>query len=372
MRVALVGLGFGEEFVPIYLHHPRVDELVICDKDPAVLDAVSRRYRVTQRTTDFEEVLRSRDVNAVHLVTPIPLHARQTLAVLDAGKHCACTVPMATRLEDLEAILAAQRSARKVYMMMETAVYTREFLMVRDMVRRGELGRIQFLRGAHYQDMENWPSYWSGLPPMHYATHAIAPLRLLAGRRLAEVHCLGSGVMRPELREPHGNPFPVETAILRFDDGETAAEVTRSLFHTARAYTESFCVYGESATFEWQQVEEEQPVVFRMEPLRPGRGRPVSVQRVEAPDRPDLLPAEIRRFTRRGVYDETTPHLSFLQGGGHGGSHPHLVHEFVSAIQEERAPAVDALTAANITAAGVCAHVSAMEHGARVDIPSFT
>jgi hypothetical protein len=44
----------------------------------------------------------------------------------------------------------------------------------------------------------------------------------------------------------------------------------------------------------------------------------------------------------------------------------------VSAIQEERAPAVDALTAANITAAGVCAHVSAMEHGARVDIPSFT
>ena len=33
LRVALVGLGFGAEFVPIYLDHPDVESVAICDKD---------------------------------------------------------------------------------------------------------------------------------------------------------------------------------------------------------------------------------------------------------------------------------------------------------------------------------------------------
>ena len=89
------------------------------------------------------------------------------------------------------------------------------------------------------------------------------------------------------------------------------------------------------------------------------------------PDRQDLLPPAIARFTQRGVYDETQTHLSFLQGGGHGGSHPHLVHEFVSSIVEGRAPWPDAITTAAWTAAGICAHESAMNGGARVEIPQF-
>jgi predicted dehydrogenase len=206
---------------------------------------------------------------------------------------------------------------------------------------------------------------------MHYATHAMAPLFMVLGKRARFVHCLGSGAMRQELRSLYGNPFPAETAIFRFDASDVAAEVTRTLFHTARAYTEAFAIYGEKTTFEWQQIEEENPVVFRMEPLAPGRGRPIEVERVEAPDRQDLLPEPIRRFTRRGVYDESNPHLSFLQGGGHGGSHPHMVHEFVSAVAENRKPVVDAVTAANITAAGICAHESAVRNGERVEIPLF-
>ena len=69
-----------------------------------------------------------------------------------------------------------------------------------------------------------------------------------------------------------------------------------------------------------------------------GRGNEITVERVTVPDRQNLLPQEIARFTQRGVYDETQSHLSFLQGGGHGGSHPHMVHEFVSSIVEERQP----------------------------------
>lgn len=375
LHVGLVGLGFGAEFVPIYLHHPDVEQVTICDPDARVLAAVGDRYDVASRTTELDTLLGMASVDAVHLVTPIPMHAEQTVAVLRAGKHCACTVPMATSMRDLAAIVSAQRSSGRSYMMMETAVYTREFLYLQERLRSGAMGRIQLLRGAHYQDMEGWPPYWAGLPPMHYATHAIAPLLALSEARAAHVHCLGSGTMRPELRARYGNPYPIETAVFRLDRGDAALEVTRSLFETARDYTERFDVLGERESFEWAQVDagdlRQAHVLFGLGNGVDGRGRPVRVARVDAPDRADLLPEPIRRFTRRGVYDATTPHRSFLQGGGHGGSHPHLVHEFVRSIVEGRPPAIDAITAANWTAAGIAAHASAMRDGDRVDVPRF-
>ncbi len=374
INVALAGLSFGAEFAPIYLHHPNVESLTICDSDPEVLQKIGDRFEVEKRVSGLAEVLADDHIDAVHLVTPIPVHAEQSVAVLNAGKHCACTVPMATSIADLKAILEAQRESGKVYMGMETAVYTRRFLHVQQMIATGEIGRIQFLRGAHYQDMEYWPPYWMGLPPMHYATHAVSPVLALAETQAKAVHCFGSGVMRPELHEQYGNPFPVETAIYELrSDPPLAAEITRSLFHTARGYTESFNVYGEKASFEWEQIEEEPPVVFRMEPVVThwGRGNDIRAERIDVPDRQDLLPDEIARFTQRGVYDETQAHLSFLQGGGHGGSHPHLAHEFVSSILDDRQPFPDAITTAAWSAAGICAHESAMNGGARVEIPQF-
>jgi predicted dehydrogenase len=370
LRIGVVGLGFGAEFVPIYLEHPDVEDVAICDADPAVLAAVGDRFGIVRRFGDLRQALQA-GLDAVHLVTPLHLHASQAITVLEAGMHCACTVPMALSIADLQAVVAAQRASGKNYMMMETAVYTREFLFVKQLHEAGDLGRVQFLRGAHYQDMENWPGYWKGLPPMFYATHAIAPLLALLHTRATQVHCFGSGELRDELRRPYDNPYPIETAIFLLEATPVAAEVTRSLFHTARAYTESFTVYGEARSFEWQQLEDEDPVLFIMDALRPGRGRPIRADRISAPDRQDLLPPSIARFTRRGVYDASQPHLSFLQGGGHGGSHPHLVHEFVRSIVEERPPTINAVTAANWTAAGICAHQSALEGGAAVSIPRF-
>jgi predicted dehydrogenase len=72
-------------------------------------------------------VLADKNVDAVHINTPIPDHARQSLAGLKAGKHVACTVPMGTTLEECCALVDAQRASGKNYMMMETVVYSREF-----------------------------------------------------------------------------------------------------------------------------------------------------------------------------------------------------------------------------------------------------
>ena len=355
----MVGLHFGAAFVPIYQRHPDVAQVVLCDRDEALLHRVGDQFSIPGRFTRLEDLLAADACDAVHLVTPVPLHVEQTLAVLAAGKHCACAVPMATDLDGLRRLIPAQRRSGRNYMMMETAVYTREFLFVQDLHARGELGALTFLRGTYFQDLEgDYPAYWRAQPPMHYATHAVAPLLALARTRAAKVCCFGSGRLRPDIQQPGGNPFPLQTAIFQLAGTDIAVEVTRSWFQTARAYTESFSAYGDRKGFEWQQLEHEHSLLFTLEPVQPGRrGRPVTAERVRVPDRPELLPAEIAGFTR---------------DGGHGGSHPHLAHEFVRSIVEERPAAIDAVTAAHWTAAGLCAHASAEKEGEPVVVPGFS
>jgi hypothetical protein len=93
----------------------------------------------------------------------------------------------------------------------------------------------------------------------------------------------------------------------------------------------------------------------------------------QVPDFAHLLPEGIRQFTTKGVYDlGGNEHLSFTQGGGHGGSHPHLVHEFLRALVEDREPWPNAKQSANWTCVGILAHESAMAGGVRKDLPSWT
>jgi len=357
LRVVVVGLGFGSSFVPIYQKHPAVASVGICDANPERLAAAAIRFSVESVYATLDDVLADASVDAVHLLTPVPFHFVQTMAVLGAGKHCACAVPMATELDHLHQIVEARRQAGKVYMMMETAVYTREFLYAQDLHARGALGNLTFLRGTYFQDLEGeYPAYWRGSPPMHYITHAIGPLLALAGRGATKVCCMGSGRLRPDIQVPGRNEFPLQTAIFRLRDSDIAAEVTRSWFQTARPYTEAFSVYGDAMGFEWQQIEDEEPAVYTLDPLQPGRwGRHVSIDRSPVPFRPDLLP----------------PSLSEFADGGHGGSHPHLVHEFISAIVEGRPSRVDATIAADWTAPGICAHESSLRDGDPVVIPAF-
>jgi predicted dehydrogenase len=372
IRVAIVGLGFGAEFIPIYQNYPGVEMYAICRRNPKALDECGDRYGIRGRYTSYEELLKDPEVDAVHINSPIPDHASQTLQALAAGKHVACTVPMATSIEDCKKIVEARRASGKVYMMMETVVYSREYLFVKELYEKGELGRIQFLRGSHQQDMDGWPEYWPGLPPMWYATHCVSPCLALLGKLADTVTCHGSGRIREELIAKYNSPFAIETATFNMRDSDVCAEVTRSLFDTARQYRESFDAYGSKKSFEWQQVEGEEPVIHTKSTEAQPVPEPEIPKRVPVPDYAHLLPEGIRRFTTKGVYNaDDEAHLSFVQGGGHGGSHPHLVHAFLSAIRGERAALPDAETSANWTMVGLCAHESALKGGQPVKIPSF-
>ncbi len=368
INVAIVGLGFGAEFIPIYLKHPNAHLYAICQRTQAKLDEVGGAFGIEKRYTSYDELLQDPGVDAVHINTPIPDHASQSIKALKAGKHVACTVPMATTVAECEEIVRLTGETGLTYMMMETVVYAREFLFMKELYEKGELGKIQFLKASHQQDMDGWPNYWPGLPPMYYATHCVGPVLGLTQAEAEYVSCFGSGTIREELHQHYNSPYAVETTHIKFRNSDLSAHIYRSLFDTARQYRESFEVYGSKKSVEWPLIEGEPLILHTAK-----KPEPEIPEKVACPDYACLLPEPIRRFTTQGVYDESEhQHLSFTQGAGHGGSHPHLVHQFLDALVHQRDPYPNARQSANITCVGILAHESAKKGGEIVPMPAFT
>jgi predicted dehydrogenase len=365
LNVAVIGMNFGKEFVKLYQKHPDVDRVAICQRDEAALRKAGEELGVPEEAhfTDFADVIAQDWIDAVHIITPPATHAEYAIAALNAGKHAASTVPMGLSVQELKDLCDVQKKTGRTYMMMETAVYTREFLYVKNLVDSGKLGKIQFVRGSHMQDMglEGWPEYWLGFPPFWYGTHAISPLILITDKQAEYVIGHGSGALSADLAARYGSPYPVETVTIRLKDSDVAAEATRSLYETVRQYRESFDVYGTKMAYEWEQIADEGAALFE-------GGE--SARRVFAPDTDELLIEELKPFTKREVI-LNKDNVSFIQGAGHGGSHPHLVQEFIAAIQESRAPLLSAPVSANITAAGILGHESALKGGERIYLPEF-
>lgn len=366
VRVALVGLGFGAEFIPIYQAHPQAEITAICQRNVDKLKKVGDQFGIATRYTKYEDVLKDPNVDFVHINSPIPDHAPMSLAALRAGKHVMCTVPMATTIEECQQIVETVKSTGLKYMMAETVVYSREFLFIKELYTKGELGKIQHLAASHPQDMDGWPDYWERMIPMHYATHVVSPCLGLLDGKAEYVSCFGSGTVREDIQKKSGNRFAVESCHIKVKDSDVTAHIWRFLYDVARQYRESFDVYGTKQSFEWTLVEGEEHVLHTAK--KPEHEIP---SKVSVPDFAHLLPEQIRRFTLPAEI-HNAEHLSFIQGGGHGGSHPHMVHEMVSSLVSNRDPRPNAVTAANWTCVGICAHQSALKGGEIVRLPEFT
>ncbi len=365
-NVAMIGLGFGAEFIPIYQSHPNACVHAICRRNEDELNKTGDQFGIENRYTNYDDVLADSSIDYVHINSPIEDHAWMSLKALDAGKHVMCTVPMATTIDECRQIVEKVQETGLKYMMAETVVYSREYLFIKEMYEKGELGDIQHLAASHPQDMDGWPEYWQEMIPMHYATHVVSPCLGLVNGLAEYVSCFGSGTVRPDIAEKSGTRFAVESCHIKVKDSDLTAHIWRFLYDVARQYRESFDVYGTKKSFEWTLVENEPHVIHTAK-----KPEPEIPEKVEVPDFAHLLPEPIQRFTLpQEIHD--AEHLSFVQGGGHGGSHPHLVNEFLQALIEDRDPRPNAVTSANWTCVGICAHESAEQGGQIVKLPDFT
>jgi len=382
--LAVVGLGFGAAFVPIYRSHPSIGRVIIVDADPTRSAQIGLRFGIPAEDcrTDISQVLDDAAVDAVHILTPVPSHTELTVRVMQAGKHCACAVPMATSLEDIDLILQTQQQYGVNYMMMETSVYGREYFELAAAYSSGELGTITLYRGFHVQNLDGFPTYWQGYPPMHYLTHALSPILNLLDTHPVTVSARGSGILTDERRSgDFNNPFPCEVGIFTLAGSSAIADITMAFFQTGRSYIEGFDIYGDRGGLEWSRNHDGPLTRYAMSGPTPpgtdnawghvGRGNTVTTSVLEPQDVVDTLTPELRPFTHSGSVRLPGMPAPTRVEAHHGGSHPHLVNEFVNSIVDAREPHVGTVRAAQWSAAGIVAHESALRGGVELEVPTY-
>lgn len=394
IKIGIVGLGqFAPEMISLFLAHPAISEVYACDVVPERVSATQRDFRVTRVFSDYDELLAS-DVDAIALYTQRWMHGPMSIAALRRGKHVYSSVPMASKIEEVEAILDLVRRTGLTYMTGETSYYYPGVVFARNEWEKGSFGHFVYGEAEYLHDMSHgfYDAYkfsggseWkrtASFPPMMYPTHSLSSVLGVTGSYATTVSCVGfvdreqDGVFDRNVSR-WNNDFSNESALFTTaDGGSMRINEMRRIGVPTNIPSSRMSLFGTKASFEqqtgsaiWQTLDgyEDVTPILTTRKTVPTGGR--------AHSELDIVNEDLRAEFRSGlapVHDASALPASF-EGleNGHEGSHQFLVNDFAVACTTETLPPLNAWVSARFVVPGLVAHESAQRGGQRLPIPDF-
>jgi predicted dehydrogenase len=170
LRVGLIGAGT----IALSAHLPAISRLknlvelvAIADVRKEVAERAAARFGAESAYADYRQLLDRPDVDLVDICTPEFLHAEQTIAAAQAGKHVLCEKPMAATVAEADAMLDACRRAGVRLMIAHSRRFTPRYQRIRAAIERGEIGDVRFVREnerrprAMYEALDEPTDYWN-------------------------------------------------------------------------------------------------------------------------------------------------------------------------------------------------------------------
>lgn len=339
IRVGIVGHGvcrMGADFG--FQDHPNVEIVAVSDLIPERCEGLMKACRCGKSYESLEVLVKDPKIEAVFVATDAPSHARHCMEALNHGKHALCCVPATWgSVEEGEQLLATVRKTGLKYMMAETSYYHAECHAMRQIYRAGGFGRLVYSEGEYFHHsptpVPSFKNWRVGCPPLWYPTHSTAYYVGVTGKRFTSVSGVGFrgdfADYRPGANR-YDNPFTDEVGLFQTSEGGSSRMTVCKSVHGL--IVEQGRVFGERGWMEGMRY----------------RGAMEDLPEVSRPPLPPGVPE-----------------------GGHGGSHGPLMHEFVSAILEDREPAVNIYEALAMTVPGIIAHRSALKDGESLKIPQY-
>src|SRR6266853_127421 len=154
LRAGIIGTGF---IGPVHIENVRrlgVQVAAICGSTKSAR-ATAEKWGIAEVFGDYDyrAMLRSPNVDVVHITSPNKVHVEQSLAALAAGKHVVCEKPLGmTSGETAQVVAAVKRKGAPVFAVNYMCRFFPAVLQMRAMVRRGDLGRVIHVHGHFFQD----------------------------------------------------------------------------------------------------------------------------------------------------------------------------------------------------------------------------
>jgi predicted dehydrogenase len=177
LRAGVIGTGF---IGPVHLEALRrlgVSVTALCDL-PDRVKAAADKWAIPETFGDYRDLLRSANVDVVHITSPNRFHCEMALAALRAGKHVVCEKPLAMNTRETGRIASLARGSGKVFAVNYNVRFYPAVLALRRMVARGELGEIIHVNGSYMQDwlFKDTDYNWRLLPQEGGKLRAVADI----------------------------------------------------------------------------------------------------------------------------------------------------------------------------------------------------
>lgn len=149
IRLALIGAGgMGTQDTLTALQHKDVELTAVCDLYQGRIEAARQKWGSNLfTTTDYKEILKRKDVDAVIIGTPDHWHQPISIAALQAGKHVYCEKPMLHAVSEGHALLDAWKKSGKVYQVGSQGMSSLGNEKAKELLASGAIGDLNYAEG---------------------------------------------------------------------------------------------------------------------------------------------------------------------------------------------------------------------------------
>ena len=162
VKVGIIGSQFiAEIHAESFARAPNCE--VVAVASPNLHHAVdfAKRHDIPRAITNYRELLKIDEIDAVSLALPNDLHAQVTIDAAEAGKHVICEKPLATTLADADAMIAACDDAGVQLMYAEELCFAPKYVRIKELVRSGALGDVFLVKQAEEHSGPHSPWFWN-------------------------------------------------------------------------------------------------------------------------------------------------------------------------------------------------------------------
>ncbi len=204
IKVALAGAGaFGTKHLDGIKNIDGVEVISIVGRELAKTQEVADKYGIAHVSTDLNDSLKIKEVDAVILCTPTQMHASQSLACLKAGKHVQVEIPLADSWKDAQAVVDLAKSSGKVAMCGHTRRFNPSHQYVHQKIKAGQFNIQQmdvqtyFFRRTNMNALGQ-PRSWTDHLLWHHAAHTVDLFAYQVGSPIVKAHAV-QGPIHPNL-----------------------------------------------------------------------------------------------------------------------------------------------------------------------------
>ncbi len=269
VRVAVIGCGLiaRRSHLPAYVAASEAELAAVVSRHRETAEAVAREFGNPRVFDSWQEAVDAPDIDAIDICTPNALHASIAIAAAKAGKHVLVEKPMATSLQDADAMVAAAREAGVVLMVAHNLRFVPIYQAMQKAIAEGAIGRPFSARGVfmHAGPDEFWGAtsdwFWEqgqagGGSLLDMGIHMIDLLRWMIGRPVREVSAMTARVLKPTFADDNA------IVLMRFD-GDVLASVQASW--SARPFPDrQITIHGELGHIAMGRSAEE-PLVINLQ-----------------------------------------------------------------------------------------------------------